>query len=369
MVSKIRGQLPLLRHLSLDAKDAFVLNNLKTGTLISLAKLCDDDCIAIFTKYNVKITKKAKVLITGVRSPNGLWSIPLERHIHQANEILRTDKVKAELASFHHATLGGPVPSTLLRAIRKVHLSTFPGLDTNLISKHLQKSISTSLEHQDQEAKNLRSTKTQSTPVATSETTDNDIASPLASRTNQICALLVDKSEIIRSYSDQMGHFPVPSSRNNNYLFILYHQDTNSSHAVAIPNQQATSIRDAWEETHKMLVRQGHPPDLHILDNECSEDLRKVFLKYKIKFQNLPPHVYRVNAAERAICTYKNHVIIILCYMDSAFPMAEWDRLLAQATLTLNLLRSSRIHPSLSAHASLFGNFDFNRTPMAPPGT
>jgi hypothetical protein len=49
--------------------------------------------------------------------------------------------------------------------------------------------------------------------------------------------------------------------------------------------------------------------------------------------------------------------------------MAEWDRLLAQATLTLNLLRSLRIHPSLSAHASLFGNFDFNRTPMAPPGT
>jgi hypothetical protein len=37
--------------------------------------------------------------------------------------------------------------------------------------------------------------------------------------------------------------------------------------------------------------------------------------------------------------------------------------------LTLNLLRSSRIHPSLSAHASLFGQFDFNRTPLAPMGT
>jgi hypothetical protein len=118
-----------------------------------------------------------------------------------------------------------------------------------------------------------------------------------------------------------------------------------------------------------MLVRQGHPPDLHILDNECSEDLRKAFLKYKIKFQNVPPHVHQVNAAERAIRTYKNHFITILCNTDSAFPMAEWDRLLAQATLTLNLLRSSRIHPSLSAHALLFGNFDFNRTPMAPPGT
>ena len=33
------------------------------------------------------------------------------------------------------------------------------------------------------------------------------------------------------------------------------------------------------------------------------------------------------------------------------------------------MLRSSRIHPSLSAHASLFGNYDFNRVPLAPPGT
>jgi hypothetical protein len=37
--------------------------------------------------------------------------------------------------------------------------------------------------------------------------------------------------------------------------------------------------------------------------------------------------------------------------------------------LTLNLLRSSHTHPSLSAHASLFGHYDFNRVPLAPPGT
>ena len=55
--------------------------------------------------------------------------------------------------------------------------------------------------------------------------------------------------------------------------------------------------------------------------------------------------------------------------VDSHFPLADWDRLLSQTTLTLNLLRSSRIHPSLSAYASLFRQFDFNRTLLAPPGT
>lgn len=33
------------------------------------------------------------------------------------------------------------------------------------------------------------------------------------------------------------------------------------------------------------------------------------------------------------------------------------------------MLRSSRINPLLSAYAYLFGNFDFNQTPMAPPDT
>ena len=37
--------------------------------------------------------------------------------------------------------------------------------------------------------------------------------------------------------------------------------------------------------------------------------------------------------------------------------------------MTLNLLRTSRINPKLSSHAYLFGNHDFNRTPLLPPGT
>jgi hypothetical protein len=45
-----------------------------------------------------------------------------------------------------------------------------------------------------------------------------------------------------------------------------------------------------------------------------------------------------------------------------------WDRLLPQAVLSLNLLRGLRLNPKLSAWAQLNGNFDFNCTPIAPPG-
>jgi hypothetical protein len=37
--------------------------------------------------------------------------------------------------------------------------------------------------------------------------------------------------------------------------------------------------------------------------------------------------------------------------------------------MTLNMLRTSRINPKLSAATHIFGQYDFNTAPMAPPGT
>jgi hypothetical protein len=49
--------------------------------------------------------------------------------------------------------------------------------------------------------------------------------------------------------------------------------------------------------------------------------------------------------------------------------MHLWDRLLPQAVITLNMLRISRINPKLSASTHMYGQYDYNRVPMAPPGT
>jgi hypothetical protein len=50
------------------------------------------------------------------------------------------------------------------------------------------------------------------------------------------------------------------------------------------------------------------------------------------------------------------------------FPLHLWDRLLPQAEITLNLLRTSRLHPQLSAAAHFHGLVDYNKTAFAPPG-
>ena len=106
------------------------------------------------------------------------------------------------------------------------------------------------------------------------------------------------------------------------------------------------------------------------MDNECSATI-KAFIKDEMntKLQFFGAHEHRVNAAERAIQTFKNHVIAGLCTVHQAFPMQLWCELLHQAELTLNLLRSSHINPRLSTYAVLEGESNFDRTPLAPPVT
>ena len=89
-------------------------------------------------------------------------------------------------------------------------------------------------------------------------------------------------------------------------------------------------------------------------------------VKKHVNHQLVPPHNHRANAAEQ---TLKCHFKAGLASLDPTFPVSEWDRLLPQAFLTLNLLRTSCVNPSLSAYAFMNGQFDLNATPLAPPGT
>ena len=86
-------------------------------------------------------------------------------------------------------------------------------------------------------------------------------------------------------------------------------------------------------------------------------------------YQLVEPQNHRVNAAERAIQTFKHHFIAGLSSTNPKFPIALWDMLIPQAVLTLNLLQTSRVNPKLSVYAQLNGQFDFTRPPLAPPGT
>ena len=120
---------------------------------------------------------------------------------------------------------------------------------------------------------------------------------------------------------------------------------------------------------NSQFLKKGYKPNLFIFDNEFSGDFRAALQDKEIQLQLVTPHMHRNNPAERAIQTWKDDFLAGLASVHPEFPTREWDRLIPQGNLTLNLLRASRLHPHLSAYAELFGNFIFTKTPLAPPGT
>ncbi len=84
--------------------------------------------------------------------------------------------------------------------------------------------------------------------------------------------------------------------------------------------------------------------------------------------QLVEPHNHRVNAAERAIQTWKDAFISALAMTDRDFPIQLWDRLTPQVMNSLNMLRASRVNQSISAYEALYGPYDWNRYPLAPLG-
>ena len=86
-------------------------------------------------------------------------------------------------------------------------------------------------------------------------------------------------------------------------------------------------------------------------------------------FQLFTPGIQRINSVERHIKTWKSHFISGLSSCPKGFPLNFWCYIIPQGCLTLNLMRKSHINPKLSAQAQLYGIFDFNSTPLEPPGT
>ena len=84
--------------------------------------------------------------------------------------------------------------------------------------------------------------------------------------------------------------------------------------------------------------------------------------------QLIPAGIHQRNWSERVIQTFKNNFIAGLCSTDPNFPLNLWCKLVAQSVIILNLLRSFQINPKLSAHAQVFGNFNYDRTHVDPPG-
>ena len=385
MTSTHTAELPIdgLPH---EARQAHIFPDIHTS-LLAVAPLCDQGCTVLFENTGCTITLPNGNKITGPRNDQGLWILPqqdqLATHAEQASHTAtfpastedqlaapvmnRHTNTPADLVAFAHAALFSPAISTLRTALCKGFLPPFPGLNEQTLAQFPPALDATAMGHLDAQRRNTRSTKT-----TQQDNTDQqaDCFPPQSEQPGQrthACFIATTEPRNV-VYTDQTGRLPHPSSAGNNYLVVAYDYDSNNILMRPIKNRSAQAINTAIADIHQTLTRGGCRPQFHRLDNECSHELKQWFADNNIQYQLAPPHEHRSNAAERAIRTAKNHLAAGWWSTDPNFPMHLWDKTIPQAELTLNLLRHSRLNPKLSAWEQLHGRFDFNRTPIAPPG-
>jgi hypothetical protein len=87
------------------------------------------------------------------------------------------------------------------------------------------------------------------------------------------------------------------------------------------------------------LATRGLSVNLQILDKKASAAYKDaITFTWQAKFQLVPPDMHCRNCAERAIRTFKAHLLSILAGVDPTFHPYLWDLLLPQTELSLNLL-------------------------------
>ena len=160
-----------VQHLPIDmpaaATHASVFPQLQHKALVSLGQFCDSG-------YDVKLTPAAVFLIKdntetkiGTRDDfTRLWAMdkpntsqPPVSHFPLLINNAYTQKTLRELVTYLHQAAFSPVPSTWIAAIDEGFFATWPGLTSDLVRKHLPKSVATAKGHMRKTKMNIRSTK------------------------------------------------------------------------------------------------------------------------------------------------------------------------------------------------------------------
>ena len=167
---------------------------------------------------------------------------------------------------------------------------SWPGLTADLVTRHLPLSSATIRGHLHRERQHLQSTQKSTTttnketttpsPAAISdETQDFFPSTPEPNiKTHMVMYSLIDKNTYSIGYQDLTGRFPVHSSRGNEYILVGYHYDANLIWGLPIKNTTAIAVTTAWTSLHKEFSQAGTAPDVWVLDNEVSQNL-KLLLK------------------------------------------------------------------------------------------
>jgi hypothetical protein len=162
-----------------------------------------------------------------------------------------------------------------------------------------------------------------------------------------------DNKALLKIYTT--GRFPKKSSLGNQYVMVLVEIDSSAILVESMKNCTSVKMIRAYQHLIDRLKTAGIEPQRHVLDNKCSVELKDTIMKNNMTFQLVSPHDHCQNIAEKAIQTFKVHFIAILCGTDKSFPLHLRCQLLPQAEQLLNMLHPSKMTPTISVYAYLWG--------------
>jgi hypothetical protein len=138
-------------------------------------------------------------------------------------------------------------------------------------------------------------------------------------------------------YTDLIGAFSVRSFKNMQYVFVAYIYDLNAILVRAMPSKNNAAMITAFSNIFSTLAAHGYAPTLNVMDNKCSKAVEVHIKANKMNVHLVLPHNHRINAAECAIATFKEHFIAGLATVDKNCLLQLRDEFLPQIKLTLNL--------------------------------
>ncbi len=269
---------------------------------------------------------------------------------------------------YHHASAGFPTKPTWLAAIKNKHITLWPGLTLNTARKHFPDSEETHKGHGRKTPSGLCSTKTKQGPLfdncddALGNEQEAQLPLRLVKEEKTISYRVLDLADEAtqKNWLDQPGQFQKKSSKGNQYIMVLTESDSDAILVEAMKNCSSGEMIWVYQKLIDCLHAARIVPKHHILDNECSDEFKKTIKCNKMTYQLIPPHNHHRNPAKKAIQTFKDHFVAILCGADKEFPLNLWDLLLPQAKNMLNMLCPSWMTPTVSAYTHLWGQHDYN---------
>jgi hypothetical protein len=276
--------------LPISARHIYIVPDLADRTLLSLSQLCKANCQVVFDNRTVTVHHNGKTVVKGgMHDGTALWKMEMPSKRDDVLEFTANTAIyfntAAEIVKFMHTALGYPTLATL---------------DKALANKAMQEPTRT--------------------PTTRTQWTESNNAM-------QRCS---DPSE----RSTRTEEFVCQSIAKNKYVYIFYEYTSNHIFAEPIQSTSDKDITEAFKKCMQTLKKANITPELHLIDNQCGKLQIAALEKYGIKYQIVPPGIRRRNTAERAIRTFKDHFLSILCGTDDAFPLRIWAHTQSPASVT-----------------------------------